>query len=423
MIITSSSHGRTSRDCRNLVRHLLKEEDNDEIRVIEFGNTVATTLAEAIDDMQRLRDGGAASVALHHFSINPSSACTDDELREIALLTRTEMDPDLTRPFAVVIHSKPRNSLTDLTGHQTRFGPTHAHLVLGHVDFDGRALKDGRSKQRTEMVARLAEYMLTTRGHVEPPVIGRHWLYAINRLQIEAPNAAQWLTACGGNNPPKPLSAMSSNTRQRAQRLGVKLPHIMARIRAERQSANTFPEFLHRLHDIGVSVIAGNKPGVFIVVDAEHRVIGALDRVLRVRRAAIKREMEIYSASETFRATTYERGSFHRAFTPDAADTRTARRIGDGSRSNQSYNGFPRAMGGASNSPKPGDGAASPEGRRGIRARLTNISLRLIGNAISRSSALSHKTLATLHQSSVPWDGSTDIWGIPIERKEYVPKI
>jgi hypothetical protein len=126
---TTSKHGRSARDCRNLVRHLNKLE-NDFSKVLEIGNSAAVDLEGVIEDMVILKDGSVAIAALHHVTVNPAVVCTEEALLKAAHAARLELDPDGARPFIILCHGKARQA--------PNAANAHAHLVLGNVNAEGR---------------------------------------------------------------------------------------------------------------------------------------------------------------------------------------------------------------------------------------------------------------------------------------------
>src|SRR6266702_1062274 len=281
MIVTCSSHGRSKKDCDAVVKHLLKTDENDFIKIAEIGNSSATTLDDVVQEMQLQRDSSSALVSLHHLTINPGRNYTEAELLAAAHAMRRELDPDDQRPYIVVIHGKQRQAAVGPEGGVVG-SETHAHVLLGHV-FCGVPLTDRLSKRRTEMVARVCEYKFG-----EYCTLGPGHRYSIKRLRQEAPQIAEWMIDAHGENPEKPRSAISANTRQRAKRIGVDLPKAKASVVSAWQLSQEEPfAFRAALRADGLAIIAGAKTNVLLVVDADGNIIGALDRLLRKKRHGV----------------------------------------------------------------------------------------------------------------------------------------
>jgi hypothetical protein len=435
MIITCSSHGRTRQDCRRLVRHLENTKDNESIHLVEIGNSVSATLADVVEDMQLLRDGGSAQVSLHHFTINPSSDCDEAALRKIANLVRAELDPELIRPYAVVVHTKNRQAAPG--GRQAApgngqaapgGGKRHAHLILGHVDSGGRpghmnsggrALLDGQSKRRTEFVARVAEHFLSGLGYPERPVAGRHSVYTMSRMRDEAPAAAEWHAARSDMSAEKPMSAMSTTTRQRAKRLGLNLPGSKATIVAAWQASPDLVGFLEKVREAGFSIARGDKAGVWIVTDTQGRSVGALDRLLRLRRQEIREKMEAIDVKRFFEQCAFERGAGQNAFIADRSSSGNAGSAGySGRGSDRTDIALSGSLGGSGHAPERSHASGERKAGRnpGYHRQIALSRLRRLGSGFVANPKFSKEYISQLHASSSEvWRGAHDIWGLPIE--------
>jgi hypothetical protein len=196
-------------------------------------------------------------------------------------MVRAELDPELKRAYGVILHGKPRASGT---------GRLHGHLILANYA-DGRALKDRYSAMRVEKCSRLAEHTILG----ERATLGRCHAAVVRVLRKSAPDTCAWLIESFGENPEKPRSAISSRGRQRAERLGVNLPKARAtvqRLWGETQNIGAFDEALTRK---GYRIEAGNKTGVWILREKRSGlVVGALDRLIRQKRADIRIMMEAH---------------------------------------------------------------------------------------------------------------------------------
>jgi hypothetical protein len=407
-----------------LIEHLFKPE-NDSVEVLEIGNSVATDLAGAIRDMEVLRDGSKASAAFHHASINPSQNCSRKQLLDAANRVRLELDPDGQRVYAIVCHTKKRAA---------EGAPIHAHLVLANVDANARALRDGRSKIRTECIARICEYELG-----EPPTLGRHHKSSLKLLVKRGlPEVRDWLIEAFGEDPDRPRSAMSAETRERAKRQGVNLPQAKAAVTAMWVRADTMQAFKTALGAKGYVVVPGKKENVWLVLDKEGHTIGAVDRLLRMKRHEIRHLME--NPNERAASQIRSRSEPHvdrarpenirtvkgnqRASEPVDASSRPAgaERTGPGSRPNRAY---PKAIGNLGGSSAASNRVASGD-RRKARMPFRKYEyqralglLRAVGTSIPHSA-----TIFELMAGDAPrgiLDPLWDIWGIPIEPPKYRP--
>ncbi len=434
MIITYEKHGRSSQDTTCLLRHLEKPE-NEFVRLLQIGNSLASDMPGVIRDMEILRDGSAARAALHHLSVNPARSFSDEELLTAANAVRLELDPRGERPYFIVAHGKPRLGGQDAN--------VHAHLVLGHVDGKGRALKDGRSKIRTEVTARILEFH---QRDVERPILGRHHKLVVKMLRGQGlDDVAAWLVATHGEDPDRPRSAMSSNSRQRANRAGINLSAAKVAITAawtENHSIELFEAALARLR---YSIVGGRKPGVWIIVDAQGNTLGAMDRLLRLKRGRVRELME----------NEYESGSHDKQAGPATADHRArqkaASEIGADQRTVGTVNAAVDAVGECSRvrgkqrsdrndraafgdtvGARPPDWELFGRNRRQARSPVGQFQyqralkqLRLAGSQVARN-ATCIRTIEEFERFGGPllprnWL-VTDLWGVPIEpSKKFVP--
>ena len=273
MIGGAVRHGRTRRDSRALVNHLLKPLGTR----VEMFHTVAPTLSAVVADMELARDGSSAEAAFLHVHLSPARDMTRDELRQAADIVVRHLGAE-GHQVALVYHDKPRRGGE---------GGTHAHLVVGRVGPDGQVLPSGFEKIRVETACRIAEFELG-----EPPTLGRHhasgvkWLRANGRGDV-----ADWMEAAHGSDPAKPGSAASPGKRQGLERQGIDLSGARDAVRDAWDRSDS-PEALQAaLREQGLDVVPGTKPGVF-VVRAGDVEIGALDRIIKEKRAAVAARMK-----------------------------------------------------------------------------------------------------------------------------------
>lgn len=273
MIGGAVRHGRTRRDSRALVNHLLKDRGTR----VELFNSVAPNLSAAVADMELARDGSSADAAFLHVHLSPARDMSRDELRQAADIVVRHLGAE-GHQVALVYHDKPRRSGE---------GGTHAHLVLGRVGPDGQVLPSGFEKIRVETACRIAEFELG-----EPATLGRHhasgvkWLRANGRGDV-----ADWMEAAHGTDPDKPGSAASPARRQGLARRGVDLASARDALQAAWQQSDGPQAFQAALRGLGLDVVPGDKPGVW-VVRAGDADIGALDRIIKQKRAAVAARME-----------------------------------------------------------------------------------------------------------------------------------
>jgi hypothetical protein len=426
MIMTYAKHGRSPRDSGNLIAHLLKPE-NTIIKILAIGGSVATDLCGVIADMELLRDGSSAKSAFHHLSFSPSINYTEEQLLFTAEALRAEFDPSGIRPWIALVHFKPREN--------SEQGDLHGHIVIGHVDGDGRALKDGRSRIRSEVIARTMEYNFN-----ENPVRSRHQKTVCKILRDRNLDAvADRIVAAFGADPQLPESAYGSKSRQAAERIGLKLPVAKGAIANAWISTQELGAFQNALDKLGYCIQPGKKKNVWIVVDAAGRSIGALDRLLKLKRDLVQNLMEqtdesrrtrsfrssaddgrsgkenlreIESSQSADRSTTAITGAF--------ADSGT----GNGSGPRPTHLAVPTKFGSSRSTPGRAiadDQFQARSAARKFQYRRALTILSRVGLGLHQSGYLRNWSRTEVGtQLPMIW-GLKSIWGIPIEPPKYRP--
>lgn len=277
MIVSHVRHGRTARDVRNLARHLLQRDDNATVEIASIVGLVAGSLPEALAAMRRLAPHSGAA-AFHHVALSPSESCMPQDLRADADRIVREMgaDPE-THPHVLVLHGK---------GSPAGRGELHGHLVASHWGLDGRAVADSWLHLRLERVAREIEH---DRG--QALTAGRHDQALVKALR--AKGRSEVATALDLASPPElPRSALTPGARQRIRRAGISDVQARAAVEAAWQAADSPVAFRAALAGAGLSVVPGNKSGVHLITTQEGVQVGALDRILRMKRAEVAARME-----------------------------------------------------------------------------------------------------------------------------------
>jgi hypothetical protein len=415
VIITLVKHGRQPRDGVALVAHLAKTENVSAI-LAEVGNTIAATLSESVEVMEIYRASGGA--AFFHATINPGKEISYENLMIAAHAVRLELDPLETRPYAIVIHEKPR---AEAGGSRL-----HAHLVLSSADHTGKCLDDGWSIIRTERVARELEYLLG-----ENPLVGRHHRPVLKALMNTKPEIFHWLREALGDDREKPESAFSSQTRNRARAQNLNLPKAKAAARAVWLGASTMTEFKLELEKLGFAIVAGKRPGVFVIVDQKGRLVGAANRILKLQRSTFNEMMESnyagkirfgdpvveHAGSQTFRADEY---TFEKV--SNLGDDPRERNFGISGRAGPDFDHNGSADPDRS---QRNTAARDPAGNPGdlgpnvgsFRKRRAIIHLRRIDRGLLKKMkefTLTHAVTGSSEPGPTTWDGivRTDTWGI-----------
>lgn len=295
MILTTVRHGRTGRDVKNLLAHLSKQL-NQTSRVIRIDGVPVSNAADAMAYMQAMRDASRATVACHHISISPRIRLTDEQIDDAVQRVLAAMGAE-DHAYVLWKHGEKARTGEDVADE-------HYHLVVGHVGPDGRALRDSMSFVRLEAAARtlevdFGEYL--TRSRFTKSV-------AKELRRIGRDDVADMLTM----PPTPPTSSMSAKTRARADRHGLDLPQAQAAVRTAWTASDSPAAFRAALADSGFEIANGKRPGVFVITKNGIDV-GALDRIVKEKRAAVAarmmKEEENERSAETARKTEERRGS------------------------------------------------------------------------------------------------------------------
>lgn len=275
MIGNVVSHGRSGRDARNLCAHLLKTEMNERVAV-RIDALLSPDLPTALRDMQLMRDGTKADAAFLHVSISPGRQMSDAEMHRAGDIVLRHLGM-AEHGCARVIHDKPR-----VAGE----GGTHLHLVVARVGPDGLVARAGLDKIKVETACRLAEFELG-----EAPTLGRHHRSALRYFERTRPEVAAWLTAGLGPQPEPPRSAVTPDQRRVLDRKQIDFRDVREVVK-EAWARSDGPQALRAaLSEQGLTVLAGDKPGAWIVRRGDE-FVGALDRLAKQKRAEVSAFME-----------------------------------------------------------------------------------------------------------------------------------
>ena len=277
MIICHVRHGRTRRDADYLARHLLKAEGGTPAILHSITGLAAADVPGALHAMRRLAPAGRA--AFHHVSLSPAGNWTANALADAASRVVRELGADpATHPHAIVVHRKP--------GPAGR-GALHAHVVIAHWSGTGPGLRDGWSRLRLERLARELEF-----DAGETPTRGRHDRAIAKALRLRGHNAVADALDAVWAGPEPPRSPVTAAARQALQRRGIDDAAARRAVAGAWSGCDTPTSLRHALTDAGLQLERGEKPGVWIITTDAGVAIGALDRIVRRRRAEIATFME-----------------------------------------------------------------------------------------------------------------------------------
>lgn len=288
MILTTRRHGRTKRDVKNLVAHLNKQV-GQQSRVVAIGNVPLSNVDDVMAYMTTRRDASHATVACHHISISPRIHLTDDQRDEAVRRILASMGAE-DHPHIVWQHSEKARA-------SEGGSDDHFHIIVGHIGPSGRTVDDSWSYVRLEAAARTLEA-----DYGEELTPSRMTKSVVKELRrIGRDDVADMLVT----PPTPPTSAMSSRTRAKADRQGLNLPEAQAAVRAVWAASDGPAAFRAALTDSGFEVHPGKRSDVY-VIKKNGIDVGALDRIVKEKRAAVaarmKEEGNVRPAEATERA-------------------------------------------------------------------------------------------------------------------------
>lgn len=233
-----------------LWRHLNKTSENSSVEVIEGTEAELNSWiadARALDRKHGLR----------HVQISPDSEITDGQAREIAADYAAEFGGDADH-LVLVRHEKAR---VDNPGVRH-----HWHAVLPEVSpKHARTLDSSHSFARHEWLSRLSEWRLG-----ENIQVGNFMAGVIDRARRAFGADSEFAQACQDAKLAKSWApAYSRDEHQRGKRLGRPLPEVKSAIKDAYLAAEDVDGFLADLSDRGLELRGGEKPGVWMVHDAE----------------------------------------------------------------------------------------------------------------------------------------------------------
>jgi hypothetical protein len=254
------------------IRHLENGNENDAV------DYVAGTAAD-IRDMHRDAVSIGSRYAVRHWIIAPHESTTRQQAMKMVGAIAQEFAFDPAR--AVVVEHRKRRSTNDAVD-------VHWHVLVGEVDpTTGRILATSYDRIRHELIARMAEFAF---GHAFVP--GKHTDAVIKGLRKRGlhcvADRVEKFIASFPAIPTIPAEAFTHARHQETKRLGIDLPALKQTIKQSVDHAHCQEDIVSALTAVGLEVKAGDKPGIWIVVNAESGVLlGALHRLAGVQKSAI----------------------------------------------------------------------------------------------------------------------------------------
>lgn len=258
---------------QRLVQHLMNGDNNEEVRLLRG---TLKDVEDAFADARRL----GREYAVRHWILSPSHEVVDDQLISAvqALGREFQFDPDRA---IVIQHRKTRAS----EGAFDR----HLHVLVPEVDpVTNSVLSSSHSFPRNEKVARILE---AEWGH--PFTSGAHNVAVIATLRANGQEAlADALERAFLSAETRPRQAFNFRDQQRLKREGFDLPALRLVIAEAWTTKTSHEDFVAALQSHGLSVQRGQKPDTYLVQNASGDLIGALHRLIRLRKDAVRKYME-----------------------------------------------------------------------------------------------------------------------------------
>jgi hypothetical protein len=249
MIIKGQSRGRS----QQLGAHLLRQDQNETIRLYEVRGTVAADVEGVLAEMETRGAAVTSKRPLYHASISPEAhtPLTDAQIR-VAVDTLEEALGFSAQPRVVVVHRKDRRE--------------HVHVVWSRVDIDhNRAIPDSWNYRCHEEVARSLETLF---GHRPIP-------------RSDSKRRA----------PQRQARAPRDYELRQEGRTGKPTSQITAEITALWQASSNSETFRTRLGEAGYRLARGDRR-VLVVIDGNGEVHSLARRIQGATTQDIRRRFQ-----------------------------------------------------------------------------------------------------------------------------------
>ncbi|MBR1217494.1 hypothetical protein JQ557_05820 [Bradyrhizobium sp. U87765 SZCCT0131] len=267
--------------------HICDGDDNDEVILLR-GNPA--DLVDARDDAIRF----ARQYCVRHWIISPAQDVTDEQLDELIERLAFEFEFDAKR-IVLWAHEKERASKGegDLSegAAQGQRSPRHFHLLAPEVDpLSGRVMPSSHDWDRQSKLARICEVRW---GHGIVPAPRMNSLIAA--LDREGDHVTA--EALRGVQAPDHPASFNETDHQRTKRIGVDLPRVRELVAQALTSATSREDFDSRLARVGLRLGFGDKKDTLIVETADGTFVGALARLVRLRKEALAERLSFNAAA------------------------------------------------------------------------------------------------------------------------------
>jgi hypothetical protein len=245
---------------------------------VRVRGSLGQTLPAALADFTRLRDGSRAEVAFLHLPLSPARPWSSEQRDEAVARIRRALGAE-AHGYVLVEHAgKPRA--------RGESGDTHYHLIVAHVGPHGRALDTSHLYARLEAVRATCEADFEERLTASRRTDAVAWrLRAMGRADVAAA-----VEAIRPAPDALPRSGLTSATRARLARLEISAPQVRAQVLTAYERSDTAAGFKAALEELGLDLMPGDTPGVWLVRLDGH-LVGAVDRLVGRSRAAVTARM------------------------------------------------------------------------------------------------------------------------------------
>ena len=236
-----------------LAYHLLREDTNEIVTVLELSGVASLDLRGALAELDGMGAGSRSRRTLYHASINtPVSEQLDPNQQRAARQRLAERMGLANQPYAVVQHVK--------------HGRQHTHVVWSRVDVGtGRAIHDGFNYRKHEEVARELEREF---GHER--VLGAH---VRDKTQEKRPERGP-----------------SWGEQRQVERTGLTIEAAKAAVSHAWDMSRSGIEFMAALKEEGFEIARGDRRD-FVLVDFAGEIHSATRRLSNVTATELRHRM------------------------------------------------------------------------------------------------------------------------------------
>jgi hypothetical protein len=278
-MLIKSERAQTAAGKSRLTNHVFRGAENASIMVLRGTE-------EDISDAFRDARKRGSKFAVRHWIISPEFSITDEQaLQVVDWLAGEFIFAPLSATVAKHLKLRADESKSD----------SHYHVLVNEVDpATGRILSSSQNYARHEKISRCSEIFI---GH--PVISGKHNDAVIAALRREGSDkiADDLENAFRSNSNQSPREAFTSSDHQRTARLGIDLPYLRSAVADIWKRTDNRASLEAALSDLSLVIAAGDRDGIYIVRTADGVFIGALNRLVRIRKAEVLERMEPSNAA------------------------------------------------------------------------------------------------------------------------------